>query len=75
MPEPSSAGISHAEAQEKAADMLSFINKAWTPWHAVEEASSRLAAAGFKHIAEKDAWNLKPGMQQLYCMFLCGASS
>jgi len=61
MAEPSTAGITHAESQEKAADMLSFINRAWTPWHAVEEASSRLAAAGFKHVAEKDAWNLKPG--------------
>lgn len=42
---------------------LDFINAAWTPYHAVEEASKRLMAAGFTHIAEKDAWNLKPGMQ------------
>eukprot|EP00775_Hariotina_reticulata_P004980 gene4980-5222_t len=50
-----------AEAKSKANDMLSFINAAWTPYHAVEEASRRLLAAGFTHIAEKDAWNLKPG--------------
>jgi len=41
---------------------LDFINAAWTPYHAVEEASKRLMAAGFKHIAEKDAWDLKPGV-------------
>lgn len=40
---------------------LNFINASWTPYHAVEEASQRLMAAGFTHIAEKDAWNLKPG--------------
>jgi hypothetical protein len=40
---------------------LEFINAAWTPYHAVEEASKRLMAAGFTHIAEKDAWNLQPG--------------
>ncbi len=33
--------------------MLDFINSAWTPWHAVAAASSRLTAAGFQHIAEK----------------------
>jgi aspartyl aminopeptidase len=41
---------------------LEFINAAWTPYHAVEEASKRLMAAGFTHIAEKDAWNLQPGV-------------
>jgi aspartyl aminopeptidase len=51
-----------ADAKNKASDMLSFINTAWTPYHAVEEASRRLLAAGFTHIAEKDAWNLKPGV-------------
>jgi aspartyl aminopeptidase len=40
---------------------LDFINASWTPYHAVEEASQRLMAAGFTHIAEKDAWTLKPG--------------
>lgn len=50
-----------ADAKAKALDMLDFINAAWTPYHAVEEASKRLMAAGFKHIAEKDAWDLKPG--------------
>ena len=58
------------EARAKAMDMLTFINAAWTPYHAVEEASRRLLSAGYQHIAEKDAWNLKPGQQTQY---LCGA--
>jgi aspartyl aminopeptidase len=55
------AGFSKDEAKAKAVDMLEFINAAWTPYHAVEEASRRLMKAGFQHIAEKDAWKLKPG--------------
>lgn len=55
------ADASLEESKVKALDMLGFINAAWTPYHAVEEASRRLLSAGFQHIAEKDAWNLKPG--------------
>lgn len=44
-----------------AADMLDFINYAWSPYHAVEEGSRRLMGAGFKHISEKDVWEIKPG--------------
>jgi hypothetical protein len=50
-----------AATRARALDMLDFINASWTPYHAVEEASKRLAAAGFQHIAEKDAWELQPG--------------
>jgi hypothetical protein len=56
-----SAKVDAAAARARASDMLDFINAAWTPYHAVEEAARRLAAAGFEHIAEKDAWDLKPG--------------
>lgn len=50
-----------AAVREKALDLLSFVNAAWTPYHAVAEASRRLSEAGFAHIAEKDAWAIKPG--------------
>ena len=53
--------VDAAAARAKARDMISFIDAAWTPFHAVEEAARRLAAAGFVHIAEKDAWDLRPG--------------
>ncbi|KIY94035.1 Aminopeptidase I zinc metalloprotease [Monoraphidium neglectum] len=55
------AKIDAAVAKARALDMLEFINAAWTPYHAVEESAKRLAAAGFQHIAEKDAWDLQPG--------------
>lgn len=55
------AAVDAAEARTRAADMLSFINAAWTPYHAVAEAATRLRAAGFQHIAERDAWSLQPG--------------
>jgi aspartyl aminopeptidase len=44
-----------------ASQLIDFINASWTPWHAVEEASKRLLAAGFEHISEAAEWSLKPG--------------
>jgi aspartyl aminopeptidase len=44
-----------------APDLVAFINRSWTPFHAVEEAARRLNLNGFKHIQEKDKWDLKPG--------------
>ncbi|KAI8476626.1 MAG: peptidase M18, aminopeptidase I [Monoraphidium minutum] len=59
---PPAMAANPAAAKARALDMLEFINAAWTPYHAVEEAARRLSAAGFEHIAEKDAWDqLRPG--------------
>lgn len=52
-----------------AGDMLDFINQAWTPYHAVEEASKRLVAAGFQHINEKLEWDVQAGGRQVACIF------
>uniref|UniRef100_A0A7S1SPJ3 aspartyl aminopeptidase n=1 Tax=Tetraselmis chuii TaxID=63592 RepID=A0A7S1SPJ3_9CHLO len=41
--------------------MLQFINKAWTAYHAVDEAAKRLTAAGYTRISERDEWKLQPG--------------
>ncbi|GLI63830.1 hypothetical protein VaNZ11_006932 [Volvox africanus] len=41
--------------------LIDFLNVAWTPFHAVEEASKMLLAAGFKHLQEKDKWDIVPG--------------
>ncbi|KAK9867959.1 hypothetical protein WJX84_005015 [Apatococcus fuscideae] len=46
---------------QAAQNMLDFINHAWTPFHAVEEASRRLVAAGFQKLSERAEWNLQPG--------------
>lgn len=46
-------GTGSTDAKAVAQDMLDFINYSWTPFHAVEEASRRLMAAGFQHISEK----------------------
>ncbi|KAK9836496.1 hypothetical protein WJX74_001703 [Apatococcus lobatus] len=46
---------------QAAQSMLDFINYAWTPFHAVEEASKRLVAAGFQKLSERQAWSLQPG--------------
>jgi aspartyl aminopeptidase len=44
------------------ADLLAFLGDSPTPFHAVTSATSRLAAAGFRPIAETDDWSsLTPG--------------
>jgi aspartyl aminopeptidase len=42
-------------------DLLSFIDRSPTPYHAVEEAVRRLEAAGFARLAEGDVWDHSPG--------------
>jgi aspartyl aminopeptidase len=44
-----------------AADLLRFIDRSPTPYHAVAEVTRRLAAAGFQSLAEGDLWQLAPG--------------
>lgn len=41
-------------------DLITFIEKSPTPWHAVEELRQRLVEAGFQELFEKDAWAIKP---------------
>jgi aspartyl aminopeptidase len=44
------------------ADLLAFLGDSPTPFHAVASATTRLAAAGFRPIAEADDWSsLTPG--------------
>lgn len=48
------------------ADLLAFLGDSPTPYHAVASAMARLGAAGFKAIAETDAWDaLPPGRYAL----------
>eukprot|EP01026_Neomeris_dumetosa_P063463 TRINITY_DN6024_c0_g1_i11.p1 TRINITY_DN6024_c0_g1~~TRINITY_DN6024_c0_g1_i11.p1 ORF type:complete len:523 (-),score=77.43 TRINITY_DN6024_c0_g1_i11:290-1762(-) len=49
-----------------AKDCLDFINKAWTPYHAVEEASRILKEAGYTLLLEKEPWDLKPGNKYFF---------
>ncbi len=46
---------------ESARDLLTFIDAAPTPYHAVLEIAQRLARAGFTEVQEADAWRLEPG--------------
>ncbi|MZH02678.1 MAG: M18 family aminopeptidase, partial [Nitrospinae bacterium] len=40
-------------------NMLDFINRSPTPFHAVEEMSNTLAEKGFTRLQEEDAWELE----------------
>lgn len=42
-------------------DLLTFLSRSPTPFHAVKEMTSRLENAGFQALNESDAWTLSPG--------------
>lgn len=46
---------------DPAADLLAFIDRSPSPYHAVAECLGRLEAAGFEPLGEGDAWSLAPG--------------
>jgi aspartyl aminopeptidase len=43
------------------ADLLAFIDRCPTPYHAVAEAARRLRSAGFAELAEAEVWKLSAG--------------
>jgi aspartyl aminopeptidase len=43
------------------ADLLGFIDRSPTPYHAVAETARRLAGAGFREILETEVWDLSSG--------------
>lgn len=50
---------------EAARDLLAFIDRSPTPYHAVAEACRRLAAVGFTPLDEVSTWELSPGDRRL----------
>jgi aspartyl aminopeptidase len=45
---------------DRVADLLAFLDRSPTPYHAVAETARRLAAAGFRPLAEDEVWSLEP---------------
>jgi aspartyl aminopeptidase len=43
------------------ADLLGYLDRSPTPYHAVAETARRLAAGGFQELSETQAWSLSPG--------------
>jgi aspartyl aminopeptidase len=43
------------------ADLLAYLDRSPTPYHAVAETVRRLAVAGFRECAETEPWELSPG--------------
>jgi aspartyl aminopeptidase len=48
-------------------DLISFIDRSPSPYHAVAESVRRLEAAGFRAASETDVWNLAPA-DRLYAV-------
>jgi aspartyl aminopeptidase len=45
---------------DRVADLLAFLDRSPTPYHAVAETARRLGAAGFRPLAEDEVWSLEP---------------
>jgi aspartyl aminopeptidase len=45
-------------------DLRSYLDASPTPYHAVAEATRRLAEAGFTELDERERWSLQPGEQR-----------
>ncbi|MEW5302062.1 MAG: hypothetical protein WDW36_004872 [Sanguina aurantia] len=54
-------GVTPAEGRQQGLALLDYINNSWTPYHAVDQTSKRLLAAGFQQISERDQWKIKAG--------------
>jgi len=46
---------------DRVADLLAFIDRSPTPYHAVREAISLLEAAGYSSLDESESWSLRAG--------------
>ncbi len=46
---------------DSVADLLSYIDRSPTPYHAVAESVRRLETAGFRRLPETEAWSFSPG--------------
>ncbi|MEE2679979.1 MAG: M18 family aminopeptidase [Myxococcota bacterium] len=49
------------------AELLAFIDRSPTPYHAVAESVRQLAAAGYREVPEAEVWDLSPGDRR-YCI-------
>ncbi|VDK77189.1 unnamed protein product [Litomosoides sigmodontis] len=49
-----------SEVKKAAKDFVTFLNKAVTPFHAVEESAKRLRDAGFQELGESEHWIIEP---------------
>ena len=48
-----------------ARDLIAFVDRSPTPWHAVAETTRRLGTTGFRVLSESDDWALAPGDRAL----------
>ncbi|CAB3401407.1 unnamed protein product [Caenorhabditis bovis] len=51
---------SSPEIIKAAQEFVSYLNKAVTPFHAVQEVKKRLVNAGFQELPESGSWNIQP---------------
>jgi len=55
-----------AAVPDVVADLLAYIDRSPTPYHAVAETVRRLRAADFRELSETEVWELAPGDAVLF---------
>jgi len=53
-----------SKTADRARDLLSFIDAAPTPYHAVAEVTRRLSDRGFVELDEREEWSFEPGAKR-----------
>ena len=50
----------------RADGLVTYLNDAWTPYHAVLATCEALRARGYEELDERDAWSLRRGGKYFY---------
>jgi aspartyl aminopeptidase len=51
------------KARARALDLIAYIDRSVTPYHAVKETARRLEQAGYVRLSERDPWSLERGFR------------
>ncbi|KAB7622837.1 M18 family aminopeptidase [Alkalilimnicola sp. S0819] len=51
----------HVESRDAARELLQFIDRSPSPWHAAANMAQELRAAGFRELSEAQPWDLQAG--------------
>ena len=55
------ASVVPSDVPTAAEELVDYLNKSWTSFHATDTSARMLTEAGYTKLSERDEWDLKPG--------------